>query len=133
MEVQTSLKTVLKRLRLGGILHTVRDRGAYAKSHQLSYLEFLELALQDEIDRRDQTRLARRLEGARFQESRTLEEFDWDAPITFDRDRVKELFSLAFLERKEDVIFMGPAGLPGERVGACGMPGESACPVYPRR
>lgn len=125
MEVQPSLKTVLKRLRLGGILHTVYDRGAYAKSHKLSYLEFLELALQDEIDRRDQTRLARRLEGARFQEPRTLEEFDWDAPITFDRDRVKELFSLAFLERKEDVIFMGPAGV-GKTFLASAL-GHAAC------
>ena len=73
--------------------------------------DFLELVLQDEIDRRDQVNLQRRLQRAQFEEEQTFEHFDWDAPVTFDRDRVRDLFSLAFLQRKEDVIFAGPVGV----------------------
>ena len=111
MEVQNSLKPVLKRLRLSGVLHTLIDRCAYAKKAKLSHQDFLELVLQDEIDRRDHVGLRLRLSNAKFEEEQTFENFDWDAPITFDRDRVKDLFSLGFFERKEDVVFMGHAGV----------------------
>lgn len=125
MEVQASLKTVFKRLRLSGILQTLVDRCAYAKKTKLSYQEFLELVLQDEIDRRDQVSLQVRLQKAAFEEEQTFEGFDWDAPVTFDRDLVKDLFGLGFLERKEDAIFMGPAGV-GKTFLASAL-GHSAC------
>lgn len=111
MDTNPSLKSVLKRLRLSGLLHTLPDRVAYAKKAKLSLQEFLELLLQDEIDRRDQVGLTLRLRNAQFQEEQTFENFDWDAPITFDRNRVKDLFGLGFLERKEDAVFMGPVGV----------------------
>ena len=111
MQIQNSLKTVLKRLKLSGLLATMPDRDAYARKAKLSHQDFLELILQDEIDRRDQVNLQRRLQKAQFEEEQTFEHFDWDAPVTFDRDRVRDLFSLAFLQRKEDVIFAGPVGV----------------------
>ncbi len=40
----------------------------------------------------------------------TLEGFDWEAPVSFDRDRVRDLFTLSFVERQEDVTFLGPGG-----------------------
>jgi len=98
---------------------------AYARKTKLPELDFLELVLQDEVDRRDHKNLALRLTRAGFEEEQTLEGFDWDAPITFDRDRVKELFSLGFLERQEDVIFVGPVGV-GKTFLACAL-GHAAC------
>jgi DNA replication protein DnaC len=111
MEINSSLKTVLKRLRLSPVLHTLPDRLAYARKTKLAHSDFLELVLQDEIDRREHKSLQLRIDKAGFTEERTLEGFDWDAPITFDRDRVRDLFSLGFLDRHEDVLFMGPVGV----------------------
>lgn len=111
MDITNSLKAMLKRLRLSPILHTLPDRMTYARKAKLSYADFLELVLQDEIDRREQTSLHTRLDKAGFTEDGTLEGFDWDAPVTFDRDRVRDLFGLGFLDRHEDVIFMGPVGV----------------------
>ncbi len=111
MEISSSLKTVLKRLRLSPVLHTLPDRLAYAGKTKLAHADFLELVLQDEIDRREHKSLQLRIEKAGFTEQRTLENFDWDAPVTFDRDRVRDLFGLGFLDRHEDVIFMGPVGV----------------------
>jgi DNA replication protein DnaC len=125
MEIQPSLKTVLKRLRLSGILHTLPDRIAYAKKTKLPYQDLLELVLQDEIDRRDHKGLKMRLEQAQFTEEQTFENFDWDAPVTFDRDRVRDLFGLGFLQRHEDVIFMGQVGV-GKTFLASAL-GHSAC------
>jgi DNA replication protein DnaC len=125
MEINQSLKTVMKRLRLSGVLPTLPDRVAYARKAKVPELDFLELVLQDEIDRRDQKNLQMRLCRAGFEEEQTLEGFDWEAPVTFDRDRVRDLFSLGFLERQEDVIFLGPVGV-GKTFLACAL-GHAAC------
>ena len=98
---------------------------AYAKKAKLPELDFLELVLQDEVDRRDHKNLAIRIARAGFEEEQTLEGFDWDAPVTFDRDRVKDLFGLGFLERHEDAIFLGPVGV-GKTFMASAL-GHAAC------
>lgn len=116
---------MLKRLRLSGIVPTLPDRASYAKKANLRELDFLELALQDEIDRRDQKNLATRLSRAGFEEEQTFEQFDWDAPVTFDRDRVRDIFSLGFIARHEDVIFLGPVGV-GKTMLASSV-GHAAC------
>jgi len=111
MEATNELKQTLKRLRLSGLLATLPDRVAYAKGTKLSYAEFLELILNDEIQRRQDGAVARRLAGAQVDLDETFERFDWDAQITFDRDRLKDLFSLEFISRKENVLICGPVGV----------------------
>lgn len=120
-----SLKAVLKRLRLSGILPTLPDRIAYARKEKLTELALLELVLQDEIDRRDHRQITNRLNKAGFEEEQTLEGFNWETEVTFDHARVRDLFGLGFVERAENVIFMGPVGV-GKTFLACAL-GHSAC------
>lgn len=124
-DVKPSLKTVLKRLKLSGLVPVLPDRASYAQKTSLAPLDFLELALQDEIDRREQKNLTNRVGRAGFADPQTFEDFDWNVPVTFDRDRVRDLFNLQFLERREDVIFLGPVGV-GKTSLACAL-GHSAC------
>ena len=125
MEIKPSLKTVLKRLRLSGLLPTLPERVAYARKTKLPPEDFLELTLSDEVERREQKNLELRLRKAQFPEQKTFEEFDWDAPISFDRDRVRDLFGLGFIERHEDVVFMGKVGVGKTLLAGC--LGHSAC------
>ena len=111
MGITNELKQTLKRLRLSGLLATLPDRVAYAKGTKLSYAEFLELILNDEIQRREDTNVSTRLRSAMVDLDQTFERFDWDAAITVDRDRLKELFSLEFIGRKENVLICGPVGV----------------------
>jgi DNA replication protein DnaC len=111
MQIQTELKSVLKRLRLSGILATLPDRWAYARQEKLDYTQFLELVLSDEVERRDHKNLANRLRDAGFEEECSLERFDWSAKIRIDKTRLTELFGLHFIERHENVIFCGPVGV----------------------
>src|SRR5213079_3643639 len=111
MQIQPELKTVLKRLKLSGILATLPDRWAYARQEKLDYPQFLELVLSDEIERRDHKNLANRLQAAGFEEECTLERFDWSAKIQIDKARLTDLFGLHFIERRENVIFCGPVGV----------------------
>jgi DNA replication protein DnaC len=111
MEATVELKQYLKTLRLSPMLDTLPERVAYAKGNKLTHLEFLEMILSDEAQRRDQGALTRRLQLARVNQEQVLEHFDWDAKITIDRDRLKGLIGLEWIERKENVIFTGPVGV----------------------
>lgn len=125
MQIQPELKSVLKRLKLSGILATLPDRSAYARHQELDYTQFLELVLSDEVERRDNKHLANRLQNAGFEEECTLERFDWSAKILVDKPRLTELFGLHFLERHENVIFCGPVGV-GKSFFAQAL-GHAAC------
>jgi len=125
MEIKPSLLAILKRLRLSGIVPTLADRASHARKTKMSELDFIELVLSDEVARRDQRGVEIRIDAAGFEDRRTLEDFDWDAPITFDRDRVRDLFGLGFVDRREDVAFLGPVGV-GKTLLATAL-GHSAC------
>jgi len=107
VEIAPDLLRPLKRLRLGGLIPTLPDRAAHARQAKLSPLEFLELLLQDEIDRQDSQGLTHRVQTAGFDEVVTYEDLIWESPV-HDRTRVRELFRLDWLAAQENVIFCGP-------------------------
>lgn len=125
MDMPPDLVRRLKRLRLGGLLPTLPDRAAHARQAKLAPLEFLELLLQDEIDRRNSRSLQQRLAVAGFEEEVTPESITWDSPVSYDRPRVRELFGLHWLAQQENVIFTGPVGV-GKSFLAQAL-GHSAC------
>src|SRR4030067_3026508 len=69
------LQSKLKVLRLGGMTDTLETRLDQAQKDKLGYLQFLELMLEDEIERRSQRSLASRIRKARVQEAKTLHAF----------------------------------------------------------
>lgn len=111
METTAELKHYLKALRLSPLLATLPERVAFARGNSLTHLEFLEMVLSDEVERRNHGALARRLHSARVNHDQVLERFDWDAKITLDRDRLKGLIGLEWIERRENVILTGPVGV----------------------
>jgi DNA replication protein DnaC len=115
----------LKRLRLGGLLPTLPDRATAARQGNLSHLEFLARLRQDESDRRDSHGLATRVAAAGFEEVVSLEQVTWETPVAFDRPRVRDLFTLQWLEAHENIAFSGPVGV-GKTFLACAL-GHSAC------
>lgn len=68
------LEPKLKALRLGGMLESLEIRLEQAQRGELGYLTFLEMLLEDEITRRAQKALSRRLVRADFDEVKTLAE-----------------------------------------------------------
>ena len=69
----------LRQLRLSGMVHTLDVRAAQATQRQLSPTEFLALLLDDELERRGQKRLARRLAQSGCDSQKTLPHFDFSA------------------------------------------------------
>ena len=84
---------------------------ALACREQLDYASFLEIILSDEVNRRADRRIELRLQGAGFEETCRLEDFDWSAAINLDRRLLDAVFSLEFLAKHEHVLLVGPAGV----------------------
>ena len=78
----TELTPLLKRLQLGPMAATLPERIALARREQLDYASFLEIILSDEVNRRAQRRIELRLNGAGFEETCRLEDFDWCCCLT---------------------------------------------------
>ncbi len=105
------LTPMLRTLRLSGILETLEVRTRQAVEQQASFVEFLALLLQDEVERRAQHALRLRLRRAAFDPSKTLESFDFGFNPKLNKAQVFDLATCAFVERHENVLVYGPTGV----------------------
>jgi len=111
MNFDHHLQKQLKSLRLGGVSDTLELRIQQAQKDTLGYLEFFQLLLQDEIERREAKKLTLRLSRAAFEEEKTLEGFDFGSIPKVNARLVRDLGNCAFIERREHVLLYGPAGV----------------------
>lgn len=105
------LVTVLKKLRLSGVLQTLPLRVRQAVDENLDQQEFLYRLLQDEVERRDGKQFQLRLGRANFEHGRTLEGFDFHFNPGVPRSKIVDLATCMFVDRHEVVLLLGPAGV----------------------
>jgi DNA replication protein DnaC len=108
--VNDRLLSVLRQLRLSGLARTLDVRLQEAAGHQLTHAEFLELILQDEQLVRQERQIDRRVKGALFRETKTLDNFDWSFNPSIPKKQVFDLATCRFIRETRDVLFLGPPG-----------------------
>jgi DNA replication protein DnaC len=101
----------LKQLKLSGMLNTLVLRAEQASQEQLSPLEFFALLLDDELERREQNRMAYRLGTSGCNPSKTLSQFDFSVAVGVNRSFITDLATCSFILRHENVLFCGPTGV----------------------
>jgi DNA replication protein DnaC len=111
MNLDHQLKEQLKTLRLSGFLETLDLRLDQARKDSLGYLEFVQLLVQDEIERREAKKLNLRISRAAFEEEKTLEGFDFSFPQKLNAKLIRDLCSGIFIEKCEHILMYGPAGV----------------------
>lgn len=111
MNIDPHLTGQLKTLRLGGFIESLDLRLKQAEQEDLDYLSFLQLMVQDEIERRQARKLTQRLSRASFEEQKTLEDFDFSFNPKIKRSLVRNLSRCLFIEKKEHIVICGPAGV----------------------
>ena len=105
------LLTHLRDLKLSYFREHHQALAQEAAAQHWTPLDFLgRLAEGEALGRKDRA-TQRRLQAARFPVVKTLEQFHWTWPKKVNRAQVQNLFRLAFLKDKANVIFMGGAGL----------------------
>jgi len=106
-----ALTASLRALKLSGMLQTLDARLAQARAGELGHLEFLQVLCHDEVSRRETTAITRRTRRARFEETLTLEGFDFSAAPKLPAAAIRDLAALRWLQAGESVILYGPVGV----------------------
>ncbi|MGM0704262.1 MAG: IS21-like element helper ATPase IstB [Pseudomonadota bacterium] len=106
-----TLEQLLQQLKFDHLADQLETVCEQAASRDLDYREFLAEALQCEWAGRHRCGIDSRIKQARLPWLKTLEQFDFDFQPSIDRKVVRQLSGLAFVERAENVVLLGPPGV----------------------
>jgi DNA replication protein DnaC len=107
----TELDRSLRTLRLSGMADSLDARLLQAQRDKSAHVDFFSSLVQDELVRRQDRLLQRRLKDATFRDpDKTLDTFDFDFNKKMDRALVYALATGRFIDQHEDVVFLGPPG-----------------------
>jgi DNA replication protein DnaC len=82
-----------------------------AQTARLPHVDFLSVLVSDELQRRADRLLARRINAAGFRDAnKTLDNFDFDFNKKLNRRQLFELATCSFVGAHEDIFFLGPPG-----------------------
>lgn len=82
-----------------------------AARDEASFADFLEKVLQCESSAREQRKRSTLLKLATMPAVKTLEQFDWAAATGAPKAQIQELAHLAFVQRAQNVVLLGPSGV----------------------
>lgn len=107
----SELQRSLKKLRLGSMALSLETRLIEAQSEPLPHIDFLSALVTDELTRRGDRLIERRVKQAAFRDAgRTLDGFDFTFNPKINRRLVFDLAAGHFIDRHQDVLFLGPPG-----------------------
>lgn len=106
-----TIKERLKSLRLSAMIRTLEERNRHALDQKLSYLEFLELLLEDEQAVRRSAAYQRRLRASKLNQQKRLETYEFSFQPELDRRLISELAGGRFITQNENIVFMGKPGV----------------------
>ena len=111
MEQQSDALEELQRLGFRAPVETMRALLSQLTKSRASPMETCEKLVALEKRERGAKNLARRTRLATLGTFKSLDAFDWNHPKAIDRGLYEELYSLAFIERSENVLMRGTSGL----------------------
>ena len=107
----TELQRSLRQLRLGGMAAVLETRLHQAQAEPMAPIDLLATLVSDELTRRSDRLLDRRRKLAAFRDPhKTLDNFDFTFNPKLNRSMVFDLATGAFIDRREDALFLGPGG-----------------------
>jgi DNA replication protein DnaC len=101
----------LRQLRVSGMAATLETRMLAAQSERWVPLDLVSALVSDELTRRQDRLLDKRVKQAEFRDAgKTLDAFDFDFNKKMDRRLIFDLAAGHFVEKREDVLMLGPPG-----------------------
>jgi len=115
----------LKTLKLPTFLREYAKLSRQCAAEGLDHVRFLARLVELELIDRERRMIERRIKAARFPATKSLDSFDFKAIPALNRMQVLELARCEWIERRENVIALGPSGT-GKTHVALGL-GLAAC------
>jgi len=105
------LDRALRQLRLSGMAAVLETRLRQAQTESMAPIDLISSLVSEELVRRSDRLLERRRKQAQFRDSqKTLDNFDFTFNPKMNRSLVFDLATAAFIQRREDALFLGPPG-----------------------
>lgn len=104
------IKGHCKQLKLSAMANNLDDMVKNAQNNQVTYLDFINMLMQQEITHRMEKDKQRRKKQARLPLSYNLDLYDFSFSNAIGKQQMAQLRELNWLEQNFNIILMGPSG-----------------------
>ena len=108
---EARLQENLRQLKLQKIAEILPEYTRQASQADVGYLEYLDHLVSEEAAYRHERMVRYRIGAAKLPFQKTLSEYDFSYPTRIKKQKVLDLFDLSFIERKFNIVFIGPTGV----------------------
>jgi DNA replication protein DnaC len=105
------IKTKLRNLKLAGMVKSIESRNKYAIESKASYLDFMELLLEDEYVNRMSNSFSKRLSKSKIDTQKTLDDFDFNYQPDLNKRQIMDIASCRFINENKNIVLMGKPGV----------------------
>lgn len=116
--IDAEIKMLLRQFKLPDILEKYDDEIEKAVNENISHRELLYRLLKTEAQGKYRRLVDKNIKKAKFDGYKTIEEFEFSFPKNINVDKIRDLATLGFIEKKENVIFLGPPGVGKSHLSA---------------
>jgi DNA replication protein DnaC len=107
----------LKMLKLPTFLREYEKQARQCAAEGLDHVQFLTRLVELELIDRERRMIERRIKAAKFPATKSLDSFDFKAIPRLNKMQVLELARCEWIERRENVIALGPSGTGKTHIG----------------
>jgi DNA replication protein DnaC len=105
------IRALLADLKLPGALEAVDEILSDVDGGHLTASDAISRLLMAQVTLRNNRRLTAAMRSSRLPAVKTLESFDFTFQPSIKREQIDSLHELGFIQRKENVVFLGPPGV----------------------
>lgn len=111
MERNDLLESYLRQLRLPSFVRSYQSFATDAARSNQDYTRYLLALAEQEVNKREQNRIQKRVKLARFPVLKELADFDFSALPTLNKAQVLDLSRGEYIRKREPIVFIGNPGL----------------------
>jgi DNA replication protein DnaC len=111
MERNDLLESYLRQLRLPTFARNYQAFATDAARSNLDYTRYLLALAEQEVSKREQNRIQKRVKAARLPVLKELADFDFSALPTLNKAQVLDLSRGEYIRKREPIVFIGNPGL----------------------
>ena len=109
--LEEKLQSAFKLFELEGAANKLPEINKIVQKEKLGFYGGLERLLEEEMNKKEDSRIERWIKQAKFPDNKRIEDFDFTHPTTIDKTRVLGLIDSAWIPAGGNVVFLGPTGL----------------------
>ena len=107
----STILNTMASLKLHGMRTTYRPLLEKLAHHEMTHDELIGTLIQSEWEHRENSKVHRYLQQAKFRYGASLEEIDLDANRGIDKNKLLRLTDGTFIRKKENLLITGPTGV----------------------